>query len=225
MELSRRPTTIHTFTRARAWWPLLVAATLVHGCLDPLPTAEPDADAGSDVRATFEVAAPTDTGADVWDAWDDALTDAVTLADAVTEDVALADAPTGDVALPDAVTPADDATSTTGDVTDLPEPDTITAGATCSLFASLGCDGGAQCYPDGKTNFCSPAGFLQTGQACVYFNDCVAGNLCVGGLCRSLCDYTGNKAYDCPVGITCDKLNVSGPVGPGIGVCHPASGP
>ena len=92
----------------------------------------------------------------------------------------------------------------------------------CSLFDSSGCQATEQCYPDGKANLCSAPGTLSVGDACIYFNACQKGQLCVGGLCRVICDYTGTNTQSlCEPGVTCGKVNVSGPAAAGLGVCLP----
>lgn len=90
----------------------------------------------------------------------------------------------------------------------------------CSLFGSMGCPSGQQCYPDGKANLCSAPGTKSVADACLYFNECQKGQLCVGGTCRAICNYTGVDAqWQCEPGVACNKVNVAGSAAAGLGVC------
>ncbi len=93
--------------------------------------------------------------------------------------------------------------------------------AVCELFGSTGCQSTEQCYPDGKANLCSAAGTKTIGDDCLYFNECQKGQLCVGGKCRVICNYTGVDAqWLCEPGVACDKVNVGGKFATGLGVCQ-----
>ncbi len=91
----------------------------------------------------------------------------------------------------------------------------------CSLFGSGGCPSAEQCFPDGKANLCSAAGGKSVGAACTFYNECQKGQLCVGGTCRVICNYTGMDAqWLCEPGVLCDKVNVGGNAAAGLGVCE-----
>lgn len=99
-------------------------------------------------------------------------------------------------------------------------------GPVCDVLTSKNCPSSQQCFPDGKQNLCYPAGVKVHGEPCSLANDCTIGVLCVAGLCRSLCDYTGaNPAATCKPGLPCEKLvfDGAGEVGQGLGVCKPAA--
>lgn len=99
-------------------------------------------------------------------------------------------------------------------------------GPVCDVLTSKNCPSSQQCFPDGKQNLCYPAGVKVHGEPCSLANDCTIGALCVAGLCRSLCDYSGaNPAAACKPGVPCEKLvfDGAGEVGQGIGVCKPAA--
>lgn len=99
-------------------------------------------------------------------------------------------------------------------------------GPLCDVQTSKNCPSGQQCFPDGKQNLCYPAGVKVHGEPCSLANDCTIGVLCVAGLCRSLCDYSGaNPAATCKPGLPCEKLvfDGAGEVGQGLGVCKPAA--
>ena len=92
----------------------------------------------------------------------------------------------------------------------------------CAIFGSSGCAALEQCYPDGKANLCGVAGTKSVGDACVYFNECQIGQLCVGGVCRVLCNDTGLDAqWLCEPGVPCDPVNVGGAAAKDLGVCVP----
>ncbi len=96
----------------------------------------------------------------------------------------------------------------------------------CDVLTSKDCGEGKQCFPDGKSNLCYPAGAKVHGSACAAANDCVVGVLCVAGQCRSLCDWSSAKpAVSCQPGVPCEKLvfDGAGDVGQGFGVCKPAA--
>lgn len=96
----------------------------------------------------------------------------------------------------------------------------------CDVLTSKDCDQGKQCFPDGKSNLCYPAGTKVHGNPCVAANDCVVGALCVAGQCRNLCDWSSAKpTVLCQPGVPCEKLvfDGAGDVGQGIGVCKPAA--
>ncbi|MSQ82090.1 MAG: hypothetical protein EXR77_04120 [Myxococcales bacterium] len=97
---------------------------------------------------------------------------------------------------------------------------------TCKVLTSAGCASGKQCFPDGKSNLCYSAGSLKPGDPCKNFNDCVIGALCVAGLCRQLCDWTGKDATQlCKPGVPCDKLvfDGAGEAGQNLGACKPSA--
>ena len=96
----------------------------------------------------------------------------------------------------------------------------------CEVLTSKNCSEGKQCFPDGKSNLCYPAGTKVHGNNCVNANDCVVGALCVAGQCRSLCDWSSAKpTVVCQPGVPCEKLvfDGAGDVGQGVGVCKPAA--
>jgi hypothetical protein len=99
------------------------------------------------------------------------------------------------------------------------------APSNCAIF-------GADCAPgeactlfggDGSTD-CSEAGTLTEGQTCIYANHCVPGFGCVnsGGAstCQQLCNTTAGGAPACPVGQTCNTLNIPAPL-TNVGACSP----
>ena len=95
----------------------------------------------------------------------------------------------------------------------------------CNVLNSSGCTSGKQCFPDGKANLCYAAGTGKHGDPCKQFNDCQVGALCVAGLCRQLCDWTGKDAsFLCKPGVPCDKLvfEGAGEVGQNLGACKPS---
>ena len=95
----------------------------------------------------------------------------------------------------------------------------------CAVLSSAGCSDGKQCFPDGKANLCYAAGKGKHGEPCKVFNDCQVGALCVAGLCRQLCDWTGKDAGAlCKPGVPCDKLvfEGAGEVGQSLGACKPS---
>lgn len=96
----------------------------------------------------------------------------------------------------------------------------------CSVLTSKECSEGKQCFPDGKSNLCYPAGTKVHGNTCAAANECVVGALCVANQCRSLCDWSSAKpTVTCQPGVPCEKLvfDGAGDVGQGIGVCKPAA--
>lgn len=95
----------------------------------------------------------------------------------------------------------------------------------CDVLSSKGCEANQQCYPDGKANLCYAAGMVAPGELCKAFNDCAVGALCVAGLCRQVCDFTGKNALGlCKPGVPCEKLvfSAAGDVGQNLGACKPA---
>ncbi len=94
--------------------------------------------------------------------------------------------------------------------------------AVCTIFGSSGCQASEQCFPDGKGNLCAAPGGKSVGDSCTFFNECQKGQLCVGGLCRAICNYTGqDAAWLCQPGVACAKVNVGGNFATDLGVCAP----
>ena len=78
-------------------------------------------------------------------------------------------------------------------------------GASCDPIAQ-DCRGAAEaCYPDVTIGWCAPAGHATEGQRCAYDNDCVMGEMCVGGGCRAICETT-DPGW-CGRGQTCRMLS------------------
>jgi len=94
-------------------------------------------------------------------------------------------------------------------------------GAACEPLTSKGCTAAQQCYPTATAPLCGTPGSKAAGAACTLTTDCSKGLLCVGKLCKPLCDSSGaNATYKCAAG-KCDALQYSDgkPVGYNLGTC------
>jgi hypothetical protein len=109
----------------------------------------------------------------------------------------------------------------------------------CDLFAPA-CGEGEGCYrvQGEATPICAGAGDVAVGSACVYANDCLAGDACIqittvpaegasseapapaDGTCRDLCDPAGAALPACPEGTTCTPIPDAA-----AGFCAPAGAP
>lgn len=97
------------------------------------------------------------------------------------------------------------------------------AGKVCNAVSSAGCLSVEQCYvtSDGKSTVCSAPGSVPKGEACVALADCVAGTLCLAGLCRPVCDSSGKlPGFGCAPLATCVQLKSDTVTYPdNVGVC------
>ncbi|MSP91725.1 MAG: hypothetical protein EXR79_07960 [Myxococcales bacterium] len=92
----------------------------------------------------------------------------------------------------------------------------------CDPLTQSGCDGAQQCYPAPPTQtFCAPFGKLAKGVGCDASDACQKGLLCVGSVCRLLCDYAGkNGGLGCVAPAKCVELsNGTKPLGWNLGAC------
>lgn len=91
----------------------------------------------------------------------------------------------------------------------------------CDLLAST-CAEGRGCFmvADEATPVCIPAGETPAGDACPYANSCLAGDACINGTCRDLCDPAGAALPACPDGASCKPIAETN-----AGYCAPASAP
>ncbi len=92
----------------------------------------------------------------------------------------------------------------------------------CEPLTSKGCSAAQQCYPTTTSAACGNPGTLQENAPCTSTTACAKGMLCVGTVCKKLCDSSGsNVAYACPGAGKCTSLNYSDgkPVGFNLGTC------
>ena len=93
---------------------------------------------------------------------------------------------------------------------------------TCSPLTSDGCTAAQQCYPVSTGNpQCGNPGIKAKGQTCSGAADCAKGMLCVGKICKLICDTTGQNAqFTCPSG-KCNEVNWGDgkPIGWNMGAC------
>ncbi|MCO4760464.1 MAG: hypothetical protein KC502_03125 [Myxococcales bacterium] len=98
----------------------------------------------------------------------------------------------------------------------------ICPGTVCEPLTSKGCTAAQQCYPTTSGGpLCGTPGQTASGTACKSTTECTKGLLCVGQVCKPLCDSTGkNASYKCANG-TCSALQYSDgkPVGYSLGTC------
>ena len=120
-------------------------------------------------------------------------------------------------------TPSD--TAAAGDLmpTDATLPADVSPSAPCEPVGSAGCGEGLQCFPDPGGNLCLAPGKKPHGVACNGWNDCAWGHLCVGGVCRTICDTAGGLPWTCKPGVPCEKIVFSGAgaAGKNLGACKP----
>ncbi len=92
----------------------------------------------------------------------------------------------------------------------------------CSPLTSDGCAPAQQCYPVSTgTPLCGTPGTKAKGVTCSGATDCAKGLLCVGKICKSVCDATkANTNFLCQSG-TCNELNWGDgkPIGYNLGAC------
>ena len=83
---------------------------------------------------------------------------------------------------------------------------------------------------------CVPDGNVPNGQACTVgpagettgYDDCSAGNICVGGTCADVCGFDGSAGAACATGYNCTRysgLFANGADDPVAGACSPACDP
>ena len=83
---------------------------------------------------------------------------------------------------------------------------------------------------------CVPDGLQPPGEACVVgppgattgFDDCTAGNQCVGGVCRDVCGFGGGASEACAAGLECREVDgvwSNCGVTPPYGTCGPVAPP
>ena len=92
----------------------------------------------------------------------------------------------------------------------------------CDPLTQSGCDATNQCYPAPPTQtLCAPPGKLAKGTTCDATDACQKGMLCVGSVCRNLCDASGkNGAFGCVAPAKCVELsNGTKPLGWNLGAC------
>lgn len=139
---------------------------------------------------------------------------------------------------------ADDATATDdGAVADLPAAATCGDGTcgsgetcgsckadcgacppVCNPVTSVGCPAAEQCFPNPSGHVCAATGTKAHAAACIYWNECAKGALCVAGFCRSVCDASGkDAAFSCKPGVPCEAIvfDGAGEVGANLGACKP----
>lgn len=153
--------------------------------------AAPDTDAGisqtfqpmSDAQATETTVVLSDAALDTDSDISTHYTDAATALDGGTESAAAPDS-----SAPDAATDAGDAAADAGPFV-CPIPAAL--GSECDLVTSCGCADGFVCRTadlhTGQT-LCFDAGITPPYAACGFDQECGAGSVCEGGLCRPLCD-------------------------------------
>ncbi|HAN32205.1 MAG TPA: hypothetical protein DCQ06_11455 [Myxococcales bacterium] len=91
----------------------------------------------------------------------------------------------------------------------------------CEPLSSKGCPATQQCYPTQTSAACGNPGSITAGNPCTVSTSCAKGMLCVGSICKPLCDSSGADAnFNCSEG-TCDALQYSDgkPVGFNLGTC------
>ena len=113
-------------------------------------------------------------------------------------------------------------------------PDGVSAcpSGICNYQSGQGCSGSTPaCIPELDTTkpvaACSPAGTIAVGAACSSLTDCVAGHLCVEGLCRKLCcggDWTGcdSASEHCIRNLEYSD-GKGGTIGTGAMLCYPVN--
>lgn len=191
---------------------LTCATVLVAGCLRPIEDVPADAAAAEDVAASeLRFGGGKDaTGPAVPDAATDDLAE-----DATATDVAL------DLAV--AVTCGDGACAGGETCSGCPA-DCGACPPVCNPVTSAGCAAADHCFPNPDGPACAPAGTKAHATACIYWNECVKGALCVAGLCRTVCDASGKDAvYGCKPGVPCETIvfEGAGEVGANLGACKP----
>ncbi len=80
---------------------------------------------------------------------------------------------------------------------------------------------------------CVPDGTVAVGGTCTEAtegmpDDCVAGSVCAGGVCRDICGFDGSSAAECPQGGFCARyegLFANGEDQPSAGACSPGCDP
>lgn len=98
---------------------------------------------------------------------------------------------------------------------------------TCSNpVTSPECAVNEQCYPaENDPNECLEAGPFTEGQSCNTLTACAKGHLCIGNLCRKLCDVSGQGGLTCNTGVCLDLMfGDNKPVGFNAGYCLPPDG-
>jgi hypothetical protein len=91
----------------------------------------------------------------------------------------------------------------------------------CDLLAPA-CAEGRGCFivQGEEAPVCVPAGEVAVGAACEFANSCLAGDACVNGSCRDLCDPAGAALPACPDATSCVAIPDTN-----AGYCAPASAP
>lgn len=96
----------------------------------------------------------------------------------------------------------------------------------CSPLTSDGCTAAQQCYPVTTGNpLCGNPGSKAKGATCSGATDCAKGMLCVGKICKKICDATGaNAQLGCSSG-KCNEVNWGDgkPIGWNLGACFEAT--
>ena len=91
----------------------------------------------------------------------------------------------------------------------------------CEPLTSKGCPAAQQCYPTSTSAACGNPGTIAENSPCTATTSCQKGMLCVGSVCKKLCDSSGsNASFACAQG-KCDTLQYSDgkPVGFNLGTC------
>jgi hypothetical protein len=92
----------------------------------------------------------------------------------------------------------------------------------CNPLTSETCLADEQCYPVTKGTVCAEPGTVAKSQVCGGDADCAKGLLCIGSVCRPICDTTGaTPAAPCASPAKCLEITYSDgkPLGVNLGVC------